>query len=69
MVRLLTCIANMLSMTSFWLQCVPTMLDYCAGDLVVLIKEGVSAITDSILGSMDIPVEAAEEATTAAAVE
>lgn len=39
----------------------------CAGDLVVLIKEGVSAITDSILGSLDIPVEEAEEATKAAA--
>ncbi|KAA6420341.1 MAG: pyruvate carboxylase [Trebouxia sp. A1-2] len=36
-------------------------------DLVVLIKEGVSAITDSILGSLDIPVEEAEEATKAAA--
>lgn len=39
-----------------------------AGDLVVLIKEGVSAITDSILGSMDMPVEEAEEATQTAAV-
>ncbi|KAL3135464.1 hypothetical protein ABBQ38_005949 [Trebouxia sp. C0009 RCD-2024] len=38
-----------------------------AGDLVVLIKEGVSAITDSVLGSMDMPVEEAEEATKAAA--
>lgn len=45
------------------------MLDYCVGDLVVLIKEGVSAVTDSILGSMDTPVEEAEEATKAAAIE
>jgi len=35
---------------------------------VVLIKEGVSAITDSVLGSLDMPVEEAEEATKAAAV-
>ena len=44
----------------------PTTLEYCAGDLVVLIKEGVSAITDSILGSMDMPVEEGEEARKAA---
>lgn len=35
---------------------------------MVLIKEGVTAITDSVLGSMDIPVEEAEAATEAAAV-
>ena len=36
---------------------------------MVLIKEGVSAVTDSILGSMDLPmtVEEAEEATEQAA--
>ena len=39
----------------------------CAGDLVVLIKEGVSAITDSILGSLDVSVEEAEETTKATA--
>lgn len=38
-----------------------------AGDLLVLIKEGVAKITDSILGSMDMPVEEAEEATEKAA--
>lgn len=31
-----------------------------AGDLVVLIKEGVTAVTDSVLGSLDMPVEEAE---------
>ena len=45
------------------------VLDPFPGDLVVLIKEGVSAVTDSILGSMDLPmtVEEAEEATEQAA--
>ena len=37
------------------------------GDLVVLIKEGVAKITDSILGSIDMPVEEAEELTKQAA--
>lgn len=32
----------------------------------MLIKEGVAKITDSILGSMDIPVDEAEKATQAA---
>lgn len=49
-------------------QNLPTSRESCVGDLVVLIKEGVSAITDSILGSMDMPVEEAEAATEAAAV-
>ena len=52
---------------ALWTLNLPSMLD-CVGDLVVLIKEGVSAITDSILGSMDMPVEEAEEASEAAAV-
>lgn len=57
----------------WWAQCVWLFVAqiqhrlWLAGDLVVLIKEGVSAITDSVLGSMDIPVEEAEEATKAAA--
>lgn len=49
-------------------QSMPTSRESCVGDLVVLIKEGVSAITDSNLGSMDMPVEEAEAATEAAAV-
>ena len=49
-----------------WTLRMPATLEFCAGDLVVLIKEGVSAITDSILGSMDMPVEEGEEARKAA---
>lgn len=36
------------------------LVDWHVGDLVVLIKEGVTAVTDSVLGSLDMPVEEAE---------
>lgn len=58
-------VGNVTQPTAQW--CFISDGEFFAGDLVVLIKEGVSAITDSILGSIDISPEEAEEALKAAA--